>query len=63
MKPRIKSVVWNLRKQKTTMQNNEKKKEFLPKMRVVQATSVGQLMLDNIKRSNISIIGMPEEEK
>ena len=27
MKPRIKSMTWNLRKQKTTDQNNKKKKE------------------------------------
>ena len=28
MKPRIKSVIWNIRKQKTTNQNSKKKKEF-----------------------------------
>ena len=34
MKPRIKSMIWNIRKQKTTMQNNKKKKEN-KKMRIV----------------------------
>ena len=28
MKPRIKSMTWNIRKQKTTNQNNNKKKEL-----------------------------------
>ena len=28
MKPRIKSVIWNIRKQKTANQNNKKKKEL-----------------------------------
>ena len=27
MKPRIKSIMWNIRKQKTANQNNKKKKE------------------------------------
>ena len=27
MKPRIKSIIWNIRKQKTTNQNNNKKRE------------------------------------
>ena len=31
---RIKSMIWNIRKQKTTMQNNKKKKES-KKMRIV----------------------------
>ena len=31
MKPRIKSMIWNIRKQKTTNQNNKKKKESPPK--------------------------------
>ena len=34
MKPRIKSMTWNIRKQKTTNQNNKKKKEY-KKMRIV----------------------------
>ena len=34
MKQSIKSMIWNIRKQKTTNQNNEKKKE-LPKKRIV----------------------------
>ena len=27
LKPRIKSMIWNIRKQKTTNKNNKKKKE------------------------------------
>ena len=34
MKPRIKSMICNIRKQKTTNQDNKKKKE-LKKMRIV----------------------------
>ena len=34
MKMRIKSIIWNIRKEKTTMQNNNKKKES-KKMRTV----------------------------
>ena len=32
MKPRIKSMIWNIRKQKTTNQNNNKKRRVLAKM-------------------------------
>ena len=34
VKLRIKSIIWNIRKQKTTMQNSKKKKES-NKMRIV----------------------------
>ena len=34
MKLRIKSMIWNIRNQKTTMQKNKKKKES-KKMRIV----------------------------
>ena len=34
VKLRIKSMIWNIRKHKTTMQNNKKKKE-LKKMKIV----------------------------
>ena len=34
MKPRIKSMIWNIREQKTTDQNNKRKKES-KKMRIV----------------------------
>ena len=33
MKPRIKSMIWNIRKQKTTNQNDKKKK--FKKLRIV----------------------------
>ena len=54
---RIKSMIWNIRKQKTTNQNNRKKKESKKKMRVVKAAS------GTTKKSNIRIIGVPEGEE
>ena len=56
MKPRIKSIVWNIRKQKATNQNNKKKNS--PKYE----DSVSSLW-DNFKWSNIHIIGVPEGEE
>ena len=38
MKPRMKSMIWNIRKKKTTNQNNKKKKER-KKIRIVQTAS------------------------
>ena len=54
MKPRIKSMIWNLRKQKATNQNNKKKKEFEKNEDRVSSLWV------NFKHSNIRIIGVPE---
>ena len=56
MKPRIKSIIWNLRKQKTPSQNNKKKRN--PK----NEDSISSLW-DNFKYSNICIIGVPEGEE
>ena len=42
MKPRIKSMIWNIRKQKTTNQNSKKKKES-KRMKIVCKESLGQL--------------------
>ena len=56
MKLRIKSMIWNIRKQKTTNQNNNKKK--IQK----KEDSISSLS-DKFKRSNICIIGVPEREK
>ena len=50
-------MIWNIRKQKTTNQNNKKKKEFLK-----NEDSVSSLW-DNFQRSNILIIGVPEGEE
>ena len=50
MELRIKSMIWNIRKQKPTTQNKEKK-ESPP-----NEDSVSTLW-DNFKRSNICIIG------
>ena len=56
MKLRIKPMIWNIRKQKTTNQSNKKKKN--PEIE----DSISSLW-DNFKRSNISIIGVPEGEE
>ena len=57
MKPRSRSMIWNIRKQNTTTENN-KKKIRIPK----NEDSVNSLW-DNFKRSNIHIIGVPEGEE
>ena len=53
---RTKSMIWNIRKQKTTMQNNKKKKDQK------NEDSISSLW-DTVKRSNICIIGVPEGEE
>ena len=55
MKLRIKSIVWNIRQQKRTNQNNKKKKTK-PKESISSHW-------DHFKRSNIHIIGVPEGEE
>ena len=55
MKPKIKSMVWNIRKQKSTNQNKEKKESK-------NEDSVSSLW-DNFKQLNIRFIGMPEGEE
>ena len=49
MKLRIKSMIWNIRNQKTTMQNKKKKNPE-------NEGSISSLW-DNLKRSNICIRG------
>ena len=56
MKPRIKSVIWNMRKQKTSNQNKKKKESKK------NEDSVSSLW-ENFKHSNICIIGVPEGEE
>ena len=56
MKLRIKSMIWNIRKQKTTNQNKKKRESKK------NEDSVSSLW-DNFKQSNIHIIGGPEEEE
>ena len=56
MKPRIKSMTWNIRKLKTTNQN-KKKKEFKKKEDRISS------IWDNFKPSNICIIEVLEGEK
>ena len=57
MKVRIKSMIWAIRKQKTTNQNNMKKKRVQKK-----EDSISSLW-NNFKRSHIHIIGVPEGEE
>ena len=56
MKLKIKSMIWNIRKQKTTNQN-KKKKESLQNEECISSP------WDNFIRSNICFTGVPEEEK
>ena len=58
MKPRITSMIWNIRKQKTTYQNNNKKRESRKKK--IPEDNISSLW-DNFKRSNIRIIAEPKE--
>ena len=55
MKPRIKSMIWNIRKQKTTMQNKKK--------RIKKNEVCINSLWDNFKRSNLHIIRVPEGEE
>ena len=57
MKERVQSMIWNIRKQKTTRQNNKKKKRF-PKNK----DSISSVW-DNFKHPNICIIGVLEGEE
>ena len=57
MKPRIKSMIWNIREQKTTNQNNKVKKRIH-----TNEDSVSSLW-DSFKHSNMCIIGMLEGEE
>ena len=57
MKPRIKSMIWNIRKQKMTNQNTKKKKKQPP-----NKDSVSSLW-NKFKHSNSHIIGVLEGEE
>ena len=57
MKPRIKSAIWNIKKQKPTNQNSKKKKELKKNEDSVMS------LWDNFKHTNIHIIGGPEGEE
>ena len=57
MKPRIKSIIWNTRKQNTTNQNNKKEERIQKKKDSVSS------LWDNFKHSNICIIGVSEGEE
>ena len=55
MKPRIKSMIWNIKAQKTPNQNRKKS---------IQKNECGISSLwENFKHTNIHIMGMPEEEE
>ena len=56
MKPRFKTMIWNLRKQKNQSEQEEEKR--------IQKNEDGMSSLwINFKRSNIHIIGVPEGEE
>ena len=57
MKPRTKSMIWNISKQRPTNQNNKKKKES----KKIEG-SISSLW-DNFKGYNICIIRVPEGEE
>ena len=56
MKLRIKTMIWNTRKKKTTRQNKKKKES---------KTNEGSIdsLWDNFKMSNIHTVGVPGEEE
>ena len=51
MKPRIRSMIWNIRKKKTSNQYSKKGKE--------SKETCASSLWDNFKHSNIHIIGVP----
>ena len=55
-KPGLKSVAWSRRKKETFNQNKMKKEEFKKSNKRLRN------LQDNLKRSNIQIIGVPEGE-
>ena len=57
MKPRIKSMIWNIKKQQNKTPEQQKEK-IIKKIK----DSVNNLW-DNFKHSNIHIIGVPEGEE
>ena len=60
MKLRIKSMIWNIRKQKTTNQNSKKKKK---KKRFQKSVASISSLWDNFRHFNICIIEVPEGEE
>ena len=57
MKPRIKSMIWNVRKIKTFNQKSKKKKEF------PQNEDRLRSFWDNFKHTNFQNLGVPEGEE
>ena len=57
MKPRIKSVIWNIRKQKNHQPEQQEEK------RAQRNEDCIRRLWDNVKHTNIYIIGMPEEKR
>ena len=56
MRPRIRSMLWNIKNQKPTNQSKKKKESK-------QNEGSGSSLWDNFKRSNILIIRVPEGEE
>ena len=55
-KPRLKSMIWNTRKKCSSNWNRMRKQEFEEVKSLIN-------LWDNLKRSNIQIIGVPEGEE
>ena len=56
MEPRIKSIIWNIRKEKHSIRTTRRKKNPKNKDRL-------RSLWDNFKHTNIQIIGVPEGEE
>ena len=59
MKPRIKSMIWNIRKQKNNQSEQQQEKGIQNNNNKDNIRN----LWDNFKRSNICIIGIPEGEE
>ena len=57
MKLRIKQMIWNIRKKKTSNKYSKKKKEYK------KTDDSVSILWDNFKHTNIWIIGVPEGEE
>ena len=57
MEPRIKSMIWNIRKQKIANQEQQEEK------RIQKNEDIISSLWDNFKRSNIRLIRVPEGEE
>ena len=62
MKPGIKSMIWNIKKQKTKQKKNNQSEQQEEK-RIPQNEDSIRILWDNFKKFNIHIMGVPEGEE